>query len=272
MNTIIDPDFPSVSEVSLSTVHLSGYRKYNCGGNHDSIAHFSGFFYERSGELYIITNWHNLSGINPETGRYLGTFTPSHLRVYFKCFKRKDDGGGELQGYNAEVCLYERGSKPLWLEHPQGEKIDVVALKIDPSWSDFRLYPLNHIDFEQRWNPSIADDCYIVGYPEGIKAAANMPIWKRASIASEPSVEQDGLPMIFIDTIGNQGLSGSPVIACSSGIFNPTASVGISSDTIIGSWRNFLGVYSGRIGDSGVSFQLGRVWKARVIEEILEKN
>jgi len=38
---------------------------------------------------------------------------------------------------------------------------------------------------------------------------------------------------------------------------------------IIGRIRNFIGIYSGRIGDDELKAQLGIVWKARVISEII---
>jgi len=41
-------------------------------------------------------------------------------------------------------------------------------------------------------------------------------------------------------------------------------------DTEIGRIRDFIGVYSGRIGDSELKAQLGIVWKCAVIHEIIE--
>jgi hypothetical protein len=43
----------------------------------------------------------------------------------------------------------------------------------------------------------------------------------------------------------------------------------ITDDTIFGRIRKFVGVYSGRIGDDELKAQLGVVWKARVISEIV---
>ena len=44
----------------------------------------------------------------------------------------------------------------------------------------------------------------------------------------------------------------------------------LADDTIIGRIRNFLGVYSGRIGTDEFKAQLGVVWKAHVIAEIID--
>jgi len=76
----------------------------------------------------------------------------------------------------------------------------------------------------------------------------------------------DDSPVFLVDTIGNKGLSGSPVVAMASGIFSPGENFG--DDSVIGSWKKFIGVYAGRVGEDGIWSQLGRVWKAEVIDEL----
>lgn len=73
---------------------------------------------------------------------------------------------------------------------------------------------------------------------------------------------------MLIDTATRAGLSGSPVIMQRVGIHGGTGGV-LSADTIFGRIRNFVGIYSGRIGDDELKAQLGIVWKARVISEIV---
>jgi hypothetical protein len=43
----------------------------------------------------------------------------------------------------------------------------------------------------------------------------------------------------------------------------------LTGSELIGRIRNFIGVYSGRIGKDESKAQLGIVWKARVIDEII---
>ena len=40
-------------------------------------------------------------------------------------------------------------------------------------------------------------------------------------------------------------------------------------ESIFGTAETFLGVYSGRLGDDALGAQLGLVWKASVIDEIV---
>jgi hypothetical protein len=45
---------------------------------------------------------------------------------------------------------------------------------------------------------------------------------------------------------------------------------GVMGSEVIGRIRNFMGIYSGQIGKDELKAQLGIVWKARVIEEIID--
>jgi len=49
-------------------------------------------------------------------------------------------------------------------------------------------------------------DAFVLGYPLGISGGAKFPIWKRASIASEPDIDVDSLPKIVIDTATREGI------------------------------------------------------------------
>jgi len=232
----------------------------------------TGFFWRSPGSVYIISNWHNVTGLNSQTGEPLGTFTPSHFVLDFK-FTQPAPGEGKVNigRRNGTIPLHGADEQKIWLEHPAGRDVDVVAIPIDEAIYDgVQINCMNENDFENRWSPEIASDCFVVGFPEGMAGQHMTPIWKRASIATEPSLDHNERPSFLVDTLGNPGLSGSPVIARASGIFDiGSGNKPISPNAIIGSWENFVGIYSGRIGDEGVSFQLGCVWKGSVIEEII---
>jgi hypothetical protein len=59
-------------------------------------------------------------------------------------------------------------------------------------------------------------------------------------------------------------------VAVRRGIANPPGVTGMTAETIIGEATKFLGVYSGRLGKDEMGAQLGIVWKASVLLEILE--
>jgi hypothetical protein len=61
----------------------------------------------------------------------------------------------------------------------------------------------------------IGDNCFVVGYPTGIQnvtADGPTPIWKAATIASEPRYTGVDQPLL-IDTWGERGLSGGPAFS-----------------------------------------------------------
>ena len=147
--------------------------------------------------------------------------------------------------------------------------MDVVAIPLsDQIKNKYRLFPINAIEFDSRFKEEVADDAFVVGYPFADMTYASLPIWKRASLASEPDIDVDRLPKMLIDTATRPGLSGSPVIMQRVGIHGAKDGV-FSEDTIIGRIRKFVGIYSGRIGDDELKAQLGIVWKAQVISEIV---
>jgi len=226
----------------------------------------TGFAYERSGEFYLITNWHNVTGRDPATGDCLSATlaTPDVVVAFFR------DPSNPAKLAVEHLKLFGEAGKPAWFEHPTfGCKVDVVAL---PLPSDFqtkhRLRPINKMDFDPQFKAEVADDAFVVGYPFSDPTDAQLPIWKRASIATEPDVDVDQLPKLLLDTATRSGLSGAPVIMQRVGLHG-VVSGQLTGDSMFGRIRNFLGVYSGRIGADELKAQLGIVWKARVIDEII---
>jgi len=80
-------------------------------------------------------------------------------------------------------------------------------------------------------------------------------------------MDRDDLPKVLVDTATRPGMSGAPAFVIQRGYHrleaNPKHLQG-------GHGQRFLGVYSSRIGDELEGFQLGEVWKERVINEIIE--
>jgi hypothetical protein len=136
--------------------------------------------------------------------------------------------------------------------------------------------PINSLEDFVDFEPSIGDDVFVLGYPGGVDGGHELALWKRGSIASQPSVDLDQLPKLLIDTATRKGMSGSPVIARQSGIIVPrgvsTKPGALSGMEIIGRADTFLGIYSGRIGDDEFGLQLGIVWKASVLDQIVKNG
>lgn len=234
----------------------------------------TGFFYPYDDRLYLITNWHVVSGKNSETGKALdkNCLYPNNLNVTaFTEEKTKRAGKSTLVRTVIDefsIELYDEDNNALWYEHPaHNEKVDVVAIPVSPPE---RASTCNKITDNQfrKFDLDPGMDVFVIGFPLGLTVHRVLPIWKRGSIASDPDIEEKGLPRFYVDTTTRQGMSGAPVIA---------------EDRASGN-RNFVGVYSGRIGAGDIAdkeqeqdlldkvflAQLGIVWKAEVIEEIIK--
>jgi hypothetical protein len=251
--------------ISLTTHHL-----YLCLTKTDDVlSSGTGFIYETNDASYLVTNWHNVAGRDANTGECLSK-TLAVPDIISTLFREK----GQIPNCRREqIRLYHDSymQEPAWYEHPQhGRAVDVVAIPLpDYIRTNYNLFPINAIAFETEFSEQVGDDAFVIGYPFFDTPYVQMPIWKRASIASEPDIDLDQLPKLLIDTATRPGLSGSPVIMQRVGIHGMTDGI-LRGPEIIGRIRNFIGIYSGRIGADELKAQLGVVWKARVIEEIIQ--
>lgn len=254
---LIQPD-----PISLTTHHL------HIAFNDEILAHGTGFIYRKGDAYFLITNWHNVSGKHPDTGKHLSDHLgePNVICTHFRAHDRPGDSHKEI------IPLYsdENMQEPIWKEHPMhGQRVDVVAIPLPEDMSvKYKLFPINDFQFDSEYKERVADEAFIVGYPFDELTYISLPIWKKASIASEPDVNLRQLPMMHVDTATRSGLSGSPVIMQRTGVHSVVNGV-FNTDSSFGRIRNFIGIYSGRIGEDELKAQLGIVWKSRVIDEIL---
>lgn len=93
----------------------------------------------------------------------------------------------EFTFHKLDANLYsdENMETPYWLIHPKyKEQVDVVALQINFP-AELSCIPINDIDLGfKEFNPIVADDVFILGFPYNIRQINILPIWKRASIAT----------------------------------------------------------------------------------------
>lgn len=240
--------------------------------NETELSTATAFFAIRDGKTYLITNWHVVSGRNPEDGKCLSLTcaTPNNLVVRLQ----KNQAYIELSDF--EVPLLDSDGRPLWLEHPlHRERVDVVAIEVSIP-SNRIIFDIEEFiePFNEATEEVIASDVFVIGYPFGRSIDGIFPIWKRASVASEPCIDVDNLPKILVDTASRSGMSGSPVMLYEKRSVtlmdkNP-GEPGIKISRFL---MKLIGVYSGRIGvdDENIKAQLGIVWKSRVINEIINQ-
>lgn len=245
-----------------------------------SSASATGFYWELDGKSYLVSNLHCFTGWNYELNCSLSpkSLVPTHvefgLTIETEIAHSSNHSAVNFQRRRAALMIEEN---PAWLIHPEfGTDVDVAVLPLfGTTMADVNteLGGLSMLSTAANcfgdwvsFSPAAGDDVYVLGFPFGDKMGS-LPIWKRGSIATEPDIDVEGLPKIFVDTATREGMSGSPVIVSRKGY---TAPNGVFDDeAVFGDAHRFLGVYSGRIGSELQGLQLGVIWKSRVIDEII---
>ncbi|MEO9256769.1 MAG: serine protease, partial [Crocinitomicaceae bacterium] len=235
----------------------------------------TGFVYELNSKLYLITNGHNVTRVNPGTNERIINSAAFPIKIKTKAKIVPKDNPNAFTSDFFEIDLYEDEEflKPKWFIHPfYGYKVDVIAIpfaSVTEIPEHVKLFPINKYEFDNEFEIEVADDVFILGYPFDITGGKELPIWKRGTISTEPVIDIEDLPKFLVDTATRSGMSGSPVIMQRNGFhgFNGKAMTG---KEILGMIRLFAGVYSGRIGaEDNFQTQLGIVWKPNVIDEII---
>lgn len=248
------------------------------------LADATGFIYKRNGNQYLITNLHVVSGRDPYTGKILDIHKaiPELLRSFPSLYEQKTERIEKTSLY-LDCWLYDQNNIPLWLIHPNYKRgIDIAVLPLDNLNPPVNFWAINDIQSVDT-KVSVADDVFVIGFPLALGTNENkdFPIWKRASIASEPSINyfNDGRKAFVIDGTTREGMSGSPVFFYSNFTQTSTQDGGIFFDMSPQRAFNFLGIYSGRLYGRNINNEtiekesfLGLVWKRELIDEIIDGN
>lgn len=253
-----EKDIIRIDQYSTASLALSMY----FDGTHLSTG--TAFAWSGSRGLFLVTNWHNLSGKNPQTGECLSSMASEPNSVEITCFAK----GNLSAAVSAKFKIRDNDNNPTWIIHNEfGKKIDIAAIAIKES-PEFDIFPINKMP-NMLLSMEVGQEIFILGYPYS-KSAASLPIWKKASFASEPKYISEDQPWIYVDTASRPGMSGSPVIRRSWSSHSLE-----NGSTIItpGPATRIVGIYSGRIVTKDpLDAQLGMVWPTRFIEDVVERG
>jgi Trypsin-like peptidase domain len=220
-----------------------------------SLGTATAFIVERDGKRYLVTNRHVVRGAQPNALPLL----PTELIVL-------QHVAGNLGTWTPRAeSLYSKG-KPRWYEHPARPlDIDVAALPLVND-SGIDVYGYDPWATNRGLSAQLSEPLNIIGFPFGVASGGALGIWVRGFIATDLALDWNDLPCFLVDSRTRQGQSGSPVIAYSpAGAATHVASGGLA--TLPHEVEEFFGVYSGRINAES---DLGVVWKAHVVREIVE--
>ena len=107
--------------------------KTSANGHELSIA--TGFFYQHNGRSFLITNFHVVSGTNPNTGAILhsGGAIPDSITLGVASKERNTAGAEGVRWRWRQLALYTtiNAHEPIWTEHPTyGRRFDVIAIPL----------------------------------------------------------------------------------------------------------------------------------------------
>lgn len=228
--------------------------------NGQNLASGTGFIANAPRGPMLITNRHNVTGLNNVTGQPL--FPNGQIPDEIVIVHNRAGQFGQWVSKNEPLI---NNGTPLWIEHPMhGVNVDFVALPLT-QLTDVQLYPYSLGVGDPQISVSPSDNISVVGFPFGLTGGGALAIWATGFVATEPDIDQNNLPVFYIDCRARQGQSGSAVIAHRNG-----GMVGMadgSSAAFSGPVTRFLGIYSGRINEQS---DLGIVWKRTAIKQLVD--
>jgi hypothetical protein len=220
----------------------------------------TGFIIKSKTKNYLVTNYHVITNKNPVTRQWLDPkfpIAPNRIVIVQNATKLGD-----------HIIKWERllddNGNPLWYQNQiNNEIVDVVELPLHDT-TGISIYP---VPYENIVPDSFAvaptDRVFIIGFPLGLKSAPFFPIWKSGLIASEPDINQENKPIVWIDVASFGGMSGSPTYL----ILNEATTRSGSRMMFVGHQTYFMGVFS-----HGHPNQVyGALWKASYLKNIFDK-
>lgn len=285
---------PRVHRLSHATTYLETYVVRH-DGIHEIRSFATGFFVRKHSKLYLASNWHVFTGLDPADTTQSHRKGPPH---YIKATVRSKDG---KHLSTLSIPLYSATWSPLWLEHTEGPVVDLAILELPLEVEErFEISVISSLVDQRNINAAISSDVYILGYPfdrthflQSFRDARGheLPIWKRGSIASEPEMPLGGR-VVLIDSLSRPGMSGSPIVIAEDHDMmatNDSETIKAFKDETLSALEriaridvdsmrpvrerhfNFFGIYSGVIGlTRGSDVALGKCWTGAALQELLD--
>ena len=195
----------SVGTIDNTLLRVAKVRTFSRG---TPTTNATGFFYLQDEYLYLITARHVVH--DEAMGHH-----PDHLHVSLHCMADDISRHQDLM-----IPLYVDAT-PQWFEYEKsGTMVDVVAVSINsPDVLQSRFVTVFRASDIMQADETIplGQDALILGFPLGFSDTLNnLPIVRRATIASSFSHPFKGNPYFLTDARLHRGMSGSPVITRSS--------------------------------------------------------
>jgi hypothetical protein len=241
----------------------------------------TGFFYfmelNNQPSTFLVTNWHVLTGRNPENPAVTPHDHPGfpnrmNISLMLSAAASPSSSPDTLFQKEHTIVLFDENGSASWYQHQTFKnRVDIAILNTGNAFADCRIH---HVNIEcNAYDMAILQgmDVFILGYPIGFSHFINTPIWKKGCIASEPHVEAaDAYGRIVIDATTRNGMSGSPVIARA----NPHYITEDGNVKCVPRAGRFIGVYASRPDlrhrdKTGANIDIGYTYKSGLIDAII---
>lgn len=266
----------TIDHISLSTTPIFLRKGDNV------VSQGTGFYFltrdEENQVLFLVTNYHVLTGSAPKEGK-----PPIGDNILFQFHESETDSG---KVRTSGLPLFTPSGRPVWISSSTHPEADLAIIPLPTECSkDCKVFCLSEEWANPRMKIRPATDVSLVGYPYGYYDTKNaLPVWKSGTLASEPSIDFEGKPLVLVDVSAFPGMSGSPVFAVANGMYENATGDSVSPGMV----RQFIGIYASMqmIGKSkyleeivhdsklGIndyeSLEIGHVWKANIILEAVK--
>ena len=220
----------------------------------------TGFFFEREGRLFLVTNRHV---VHDEDGEHY----PDRLEI--ELHVDAENIGRTVQ---FSIPLYQDG-KSLWREGlDSAGAIDVVAIQLErkalPEKLLYHAFSPAHL-VERLDHVELGTSVLIVGFPLGVHDTLHrLPVARQSVIASAFGIRFQGKGYFLTDARLHRGMSGAPVVAREAA---PRAGRADLSWLLLGVHATRLDV-TNRDARQDESLDLNLAWYADILMTLTQKS
>lgn len=236
----------------------------------------TGFFYKARKGYFLVTNRHVVTGRNNNTDEPLCKKTsalPDNLLIKRQHFNistvqlpnehQPRLSASDIQIEERRIDLFDGSDTPVWFEHPKfGPQCDFAFIAFCGE-GELNGFAVNEAELQGNIALHPSDQVSVIGFPFGITVESIFPIWVSGFLASEPNLDPEDLPIMYIDSRTRKGNSGSPVFAVRTHgivqIEGATQQHRLCDSPVV----RFLGIYSGRVNENS---DIGVVWKEKAFD------
>lgn len=215
-------------------------------GSEKIMGHATGFFWEKESKKFLVTAWHVVTGRDPFTEIVLSKdgYIPQRIRFYI-CLNENNS----IQRVPIEYDLQSGGSRR-WLEDVRFPllRTDIAVIPLDGISEGSKAFCIASSPNSPKMVTVVGFDLAVLGYPTTNYEGLLTPIWRRASLASEPLLPIDNKPMFLVDGSTSPGFSGAPVLRRQIGplpLRESDGNITIKADSVLDT--SLIGVYAGRL-------------------------